>query len=227
MYIGSAAIYFYFTFFWAYSSIDSLSANCPKGYQGPGGLHMNSSYFNCTGGAANALDRLILGQNHLYQRSTAFPIYHNVIPHDPEGLLGTSTSILLTGFGVLIGILLIQARSTRSRITLWLVLSLLLGMFRSRKPSKIVFLRTVSHLFFRILGASALVFSNFNLIPICKNLWSFSFVTATGSIGLLTFLIFYILIDVKNIWSGLPFIYPGIKLLVLIRLLHLVITFRF
>lgn len=93
MYIISSSVYVYFTFFWSYSSY------CPNGYQGPGGLHINSTYFNCTGGAANELDRIILGANHLYRKSTAISVYHNQKAHDPEGLLGTSTSILLTGLG--------------------------------------------------------------------------------------------------------------------------------
>jgi heparan-alpha-glucosaminide N-acetyltransferase len=61
---------------------------CPTGYLGPGGLHENSSYFNCTGGAAGFIDRTILGYNHVYQDPTCKIIYKNLLPHDPEGLLG-------------------------------------------------------------------------------------------------------------------------------------------
>ncbi len=42
--------------------------NCPKGYLEPGGLHANGSYYNCTGGIAGYLDKILLGKNHLYKR---------------------------------------------------------------------------------------------------------------------------------------------------------------
>ena len=34
--------------------------NCSPGYLGPGGLSENGTHFNCTGGAANYIDRIIL-----------------------------------------------------------------------------------------------------------------------------------------------------------------------
>lgn len=35
---------------------------------GPGGLHDNSKFFNCTGGAASFVDKVIFGENHIYSR---------------------------------------------------------------------------------------------------------------------------------------------------------------
>ncbi|EEC01717.1 hypothetical protein IscW_ISCW000750 [Ixodes scapularis] len=43
---------------------------------GPGGLHLNGSHFNCTGGAAGYIDRTLLGGSHIYQAAT------------PRGIIG-------------------------------------------------------------------------------------------------------------------------------------------
>ena len=40
------------------------------GYLGPGGLADNSSYYNCTGGAAMWVDVSIFGAAHIYQYPT-------------------------------------------------------------------------------------------------------------------------------------------------------------
>jgi len=41
-----------------------------RGYVGPGGLHMDAKYWNCTGGAAGYIDRLILTAGHMYKHGT-------------------------------------------------------------------------------------------------------------------------------------------------------------
>jgi len=38
-----------------------------RGYLGPGGLHENGSYENCTGGSASYIDRQVLGPDHMYK----------------------------------------------------------------------------------------------------------------------------------------------------------------
>lgn len=76
------AIYLYFTFFFDYST------SCPPGYTGPGGQTELGTYANCTGGAAAWLDRLILGQNHLYHDHELKAIFKTQVSHDPEGILG-------------------------------------------------------------------------------------------------------------------------------------------
>ena len=42
--------------------------DCPKGYNGPGGLHDGGAYLKCTGGATGAVDRAVFGPNHMYNR---------------------------------------------------------------------------------------------------------------------------------------------------------------
>ncbi len=42
-----------------------------SGYLGPGGLHDGGKFSNCTGGAAGYIDRLVLGDDHIYHWPTA------------------------------------------------------------------------------------------------------------------------------------------------------------
>ena len=42
-----------------------------SGYLGPGGLHDNGDHWNCTGGAAGAIDRFVLGESHMYRTPTS------------------------------------------------------------------------------------------------------------------------------------------------------------
>ena len=41
-----------------------------SGYIGPGGLHDGGKHYNCTGGAAQYIDVLVLGKNHIYGNPT-------------------------------------------------------------------------------------------------------------------------------------------------------------
>ena len=167
-------IYLFFTFWFNYAD------GCPKGYQGPGGLEDHSRFFNCTGGAANYLDRLVLGSAHMYQTPSSQSVYQHSLPHDPEGLLGCTTSILLTEFGLLCGRVLIKVRSHQRRVAVWLALALAVASVAAA------------------LSATALV-------PVVKNLWSLSFVCATGGLALLFFTLFYVLVDATRVWPmGAP-----------------------
>ena len=106
--------YIVVTLCWKYSD------TCPVGYQGPGGLHLESKYFNCTGGAARALDILVFGTNHIYKYNSVKKIYHNSLDHDPEGLLGFLTSIVLTFFGLQAGKIFVIYKSDKHKIIHWL-----------------------------------------------------------------------------------------------------------
>ncbi|XP_025064513.1 heparan-alpha-glucosaminide N-acetyltransferase [Alligator sinensis] len=44
---------------------------CPQGYLGPGGIGDFGKYDNCTGGAAGYIDRLLLGEEHIYQHPSS------------------------------------------------------------------------------------------------------------------------------------------------------------
>jgi hypothetical protein len=75
-----------------------------SGYIGPGGLHKNASFFNCTGGAAGYIDRTWLGQDHLITGWSSYTgVYKNVLTVDPEGVLGYLTSTFLVFLGLQVG----------------------------------------------------------------------------------------------------------------------------
>ena len=71
----------------------------PTGYLGPGGLADNRTNQNFTGGAAMWVDVSVFGSKHIYQCPSSTPEYQGVA-HDPEGLLGTLTSIVICWLGV-------------------------------------------------------------------------------------------------------------------------------
>ena len=50
-----------------------------RGYLGPGGLHDNASYINCTGGAAGFIDRDFFGTGHIYKTPTPKVLKYYII----------------------------------------------------------------------------------------------------------------------------------------------------
>jgi heparan-alpha-glucosaminide N-acetyltransferase len=76
--------------------------NCPVGYVGPGGLADNGAYIgkSCTGGAAGYIDRQFFGSGHIYSHPRVMKTYLLTGPFDPEGLLGSFTSVIMTYLGV-------------------------------------------------------------------------------------------------------------------------------
>lgn len=161
---------------------------CPTGYLGPGGLHENGSHFNCTGGVAGYIDRLLLGPNHVFKRPTANYVYLSGMPYDPEGLLGCFTSCVLTYFGMIAGHVIIHYQEPLKRITRFLFYGITTG----------------------VIGAVLCQFRwEDGWIPINKNLWSLSYIFVMASISFMTFTALYILIDVYDVYSGTPFLYLG------------------
>ncbi|XP_054166903.1 heparan-alpha-glucosaminide N-acetyltransferase-like [Oppia nitens] len=184
-----AVLHFALTFGWQFSPI------CPQGYIGPGGLYDNMTHVHCTGGVAAYIDKWVLGDKHIYGHFTGDRLYdpnHEFsLRHDPEGILGTTTSIILTFLGLQIGKILIAYPNPKQRISRWLVWGLLLG------------------------SLSAL-FAATETIPINKNLWSFSFICLTSSAACFAISLLYYLIDVLQIWpNGQPFHYPGMNSILL------------
>ncbi|KAF4026239.1 hypothetical protein G4228_018251 [Cervus hanglu yarkandensis] len=138
---------------------------CPTGYLGPGGIGDGGRYRNCTGGAAGYVDRLLLGDQHLYQHPSSTVLYHTEVAYDPEGILGTINSIVMAFLGVQ-G--LVSAALTKAS-------------------------------------------ENEGFIPVNKNLWSLSYVTTLSSLAFLILLALYPVVDVKGLWTGAPFFYPGMN----------------
>jgi len=166
---------------------------CPTGYLGPGGLAENMTHQNCTGGAAMWVDVSVFGSDHIYQHPSSTPIYHGVA-HDPEGLLGTLTSIVLCWMGVAAGRVLLVHQEWQARVKRWLVWGSVCGI-----------------LALSLAGCS----QNNGVIPINKNLWSISFIMATGSMAFILLTTMYLLIDVYRFWSGSPLYFPGMNSILL------------
>ncbi|XP_037668941.1 heparan-alpha-glucosaminide N-acetyltransferase isoform X4 [Choloepus didactylus] len=164
---------------------------CPTGYLGPGGIGDLGKYPNCTGGAAGYVDRLLLGDNHLYQHPSSNVLYHTEVAYDPEGVLGTINSIVMAFLGVQAGKILLyykdQTKDILIRFTVWCCV---LGL---------------------ISVALTKISENEGFIPVNKNLWSISYVTTLSSFAFFILLILYPVVDVKGLWTGAPFYYPGMN----------------
>ncbi|XP_070537803.1 heparan-alpha-glucosaminide N-acetyltransferase-like [Ptychodera flava] len=165
----------------------------PPGYLGPGGpllFYKGNSLENCTGGAAGYVDRVIFGVQHIYTSPTCQDVYKTTMNYDPEGTLGCCTSIFMCFLGLQAGKILFTYETTIGKVKRWLAWALLTGAIAALlcKCSK-----------------------NDGWIPINKNLWSVSFVLALSSMAFVLFTFCYIMVDVKGIWSGAPFRYPGMN----------------
>ena len=189
-------IYYYYqwlvvimlSFIWIMITFLMPVPGCPTGYIGPGGLHNNGQYENCTGGAAGYIDRIILGQSHLYPYLPFRLIYQAKLEFDSEGLLGSLTSCVLTYLGVTAGHILIHYKDARQRIIRFLVYGVVFGLI-------------------------AAILCNWSKedgwIPINKNLWSISFILLVASICFLMYIFLYLLIDRLGWFSGKPFLFLG------------------
>ncbi|XP_053515825.1 heparan-alpha-glucosaminide N-acetyltransferase isoform X1 [Artibeus jamaicensis] len=164
---------------------------CPTGYLGPGGIGDLGKYPNCTGGAAGYIDRLLLGEDHIYQHPSSTVLYHTRVAYDPEGILGTINSIVMAFLGVQAGKILLyykeQTKDILIRFTAWCCF---LGL---------------------ISVALTKISENEGFIPVNKNLWSISYVTTLSSFAFFILLILYPIVDVKGVWTGTPFFYPGMN----------------
>ena len=74
------------------------------------------------------MDIAIFGRDHVYNHPTSAKIYHSTAPFDPEGVLGSLSSIFLVFLGLLAGRILISFKDWTSRVTLWLGWALILGI---------------------------------------------------------------------------------------------------
>ncbi|OXB54462.1 hypothetical protein ASZ78_016501 [Callipepla squamata] len=162
---------------------------CPRGYLGPGGIGDFGNYPNCTGGAAGYIDRLVLGEKHMYQHPSCNVLYQTTVPYDPEGILGTINTILMAFLGLQAGKILLSYRDQHKQIMRrFFIWSVVMGIISAilTKCSK-----------------------EEGFIPVNKNLWSTSYVTTTSCFAFVLLLLMYYLVDVKRLWSGTPFFYPG------------------
>eukprot|EP01125_Pyxidicula_operculata_P018410 TRINITY_DN6539_c0_g1_i1.p1 TRINITY_DN6539_c0_g1~~TRINITY_DN6539_c0_g1_i1.p1 ORF type:complete len:697 (+),score=149.63 TRINITY_DN6539_c0_g1_i1:1577-3667(+) len=162
---------------------------CGAGYIGPGGIGDFGKFENCTGGSHGYIDRLIFGENHIYGQPTCQDLYHTGA-YDPEGSVGSLTSIVLCFIGLQSGRIIVNYTDTKSRIKRWLCWGV----------------------FFGLMGC-ILCYGQKNggPIPINKNLWSPSFIFVMAGTAFIVLTLFYILIDVFQLWNGAPVFYVGMN----------------
>jgi heparan-alpha-glucosaminide N-acetyltransferase len=162
---------------------------CPTGYLGPGGIGDYGQYYDCTGGAAGYIDKEFLGNSHIYQTPTCQPVYLTGA-YDPEGTLGNLTSIFLVFLGLQSGRIILVYKTHTQRIIRWVIWGILIGCL------------------------SVLLCEgerDGGWIPITKNLWSPSFIFATGGGAFVLLALSYFLIDVVKVWNGSPFRFVGMN----------------
>ncbi|XP_045592822.1 heparan-alpha-glucosaminide N-acetyltransferase [Procambarus clarkii] len=165
---------------------------CPTGYLGPGGvalLQNGTPSPECVGGATGEVDRWLLTTQHIYQNPTAKLVYKTAA-FDPEGVLGSLTSIFQVFLGLQAGMVVQTHHTHRGRLGRWVAWGLLLGA----------------------VGAGLCAASiNDGVIPVNKNLWSLSFVMVTSCFACFLLALCYLLVDVWGVWSGAPFYQAGMN----------------
>ncbi|OWK00363.1 hypothetical protein Celaphus_00019387, partial [Cervus elaphus hippelaphus] len=145
-------------------------------------------------------------------------LYHTEVAYDPEGILGTINSIVMAFLGVQLVLLVTlhflpqagkillyykdQTRGILIRFAAWgCLLKKLLTSLSSPHP--------------RLQGLVSVALTkaseNEGFIPVNKNLWSLSYVTTLSSLAFLILLALYPVVDVKGLWTGAPFFYPGMN----------------
>ncbi|XP_047488331.1 heparan-alpha-glucosaminide N-acetyltransferase-like isoform X2 [Penaeus chinensis] len=165
---------------------------CPTGYLGPGGVALlqdGEPSPQCIGGAAGEVDRWLLTASHIYQNPTARGVYSSGA-FDPEGVLGSLTSIFQVFLGMQAGMVLQCHKTHRGRMVRWLLWSVALGAIGTG-----------------LCGASM----NDGVIPVNKNLWSLSFVMVTSCFAFFLLAFCYLLVDVWGVWSGAPVFQAGMN----------------
>jgi len=184
----------YLTFYYEYDP--GNGSRCNPGYLGPGGISDSSENYDCIGGAANAIDKLILGESRMYRWTQARSIYYpeefyftnSGISFDPEGLLGSINNVVVTFLGLKCGQILNSSKNSSPYLELIAV-----GC---------------------VLSISSITL-HCSYIPINKQLWSLSFILLSSGMGYFLIALLYNLIDQSNcsnqtgLWSGQPFLYFG------------------
>jgi heparan-alpha-glucosaminide N-acetyltransferase len=108
------------------------------------------------------IDIAIFGRKHIYTHPSAKPIYDTTEPYDPEGSLGSLTSVFIVFLGVQCGYTLLTFNDWKPRVKRWLSWAVVLGS---------------------IAGALCGFSKNDGIIPINKNLWSLSFVIGMAAMA--------------------------------------------
>jgi heparan-alpha-glucosaminide N-acetyltransferase len=106
------------------------------------------------------------------------------------GILGNLTGVLLCYLGVQAGHIFVHSTSVRRICIQWVIFGI-------------------------ICGTIGLILSNGGVsnswIPINKNMWSLTFVLILSSLGFFNLTILYLLVDVRQWFTGAPFLWLGMN----------------
>lgn len=166
---------------------------CPDGYMGPGGKEFMGKYAHCRGGAVGYIDYLVLGNEtstNINSNNAIITAVYEAIPLNPFNLFGNLLTIVQVFLGLQCGVIFMLWKAPQPRIFRLLFWALLTGL---------------------CAGLLCNFSRDSGLIPINQTMWSFSYTMASNAIAILAFLICYYLVDVCGVWSGKPFIYPGMN----------------
>jgi len=169
---------------------------CPQGYRGPGGLHDWSperNFSGCIGGITGYIDKAFFSVDHIYGNPTARGVYQ-ASEFDPEGILGSLTTIFQVWLGFQAGYTLQVYSDHTHRVLRWTGWSVITGVIGAI-----------------LCGGS----QNGGWVPLNKNLWSISFVMVTSCFAFILLAFLYIIIDQKHWWKGQPFFYAGMNSILL------------
>lgn len=167
---------------------------CPTGYTGPGGHHMHSKYFNCTGGAARYIDAMVFGAKHLGRFPHCKRTYRTVVSFDNAGILSCFNCFLTIYSGVYAAGVFVYYSETKARVAILITC----GVIQS------------------LLGSSLCLFSvEDGIIPLNKQLWTLSFALLTSGTAFLVLALLHVLVDVTGVWLGSPLFETGLNIMLL------------
>jgi heparan-alpha-glucosaminide N-acetyltransferase len=147
---------------------------CPTGYTGPGGLAMPPEQAHCTGGAHRLIDYKIFGAHHIYHNlaeGTNIPVSaatcgdtYGCAVYDPEGTLGFLTATVMTLLGLQAGRIIVNYKNVSpwAMVKRWVAWGLVLCAIATG-----------------LCGGT----KNDGVMPLCKNLWSPSFIACMAGTG--------------------------------------------
>lgn len=161
----------------------SKTGDCPRGYQGAGGLADGGKHEFCTGGIYRKIDLFLFGINHIPKNPSCKLITH-CQEFDQYNLLGTLNFMFSGYLGSVAGSIHLRSHTFKQRVVSFFLLGVFLGF------TYILFLS------FHMTGIKDL--------PLNKNLWSLNFTVLSSFLAVLFLVVFTILLKWKR-FDGWPF----------------------
>lgn len=165
---------------------------CPSGYMGPGGKQFMGRYSHCMGGAVGYIDYLVLGNETStnINSNNGITAVYEAVPLNPFNLFGNLLTIVQVFLGLQCGLVFMLWRTPKARLFRLLFWAVATGL---------------------LAGVLCNFSRDSGWIPVNQTMWSLSYTLASNCLAILCLLACYYLVDVCHLWSGKPFIYPGMN----------------